>query len=551
MGCVSTRYAERVEMREGVSLVGGYHALTPDWVVDPTCETVIVDQDHTGVRFPSGLTNATMLTGFSVLGYDDPGSSAAISVEGGGTVATNYIKAAFSAQSVGIVVSGSGNPTIRDNEISGPTTVPTQSIAIFAGGPALIENNRITAEDASATSWAVVLEDAPGTILRGNAITAGDSPSSRGIHIVGDTSGISIEGNPSISGGEGTPEGIHLEGCDGTAAAITGNARIVGGAGATVFGIAATTGCAIRVEGNTEIVAMSRGTASLADAIHCSGSGTRCDVRNNGRIVGTDGTGAATTARGVRYEGGAVGDVTENASIVGCTSRSASCGGVEYADATSTRSVVDRNVFDENLAGMWSGAIRTVRSAVTVSNNLVFVDGGIGISFAVGGATSSTEPVAHSNTVIQPADATSTRETTLMVSELEGGSPAGAIGIWRNNIAACLATTRAIASFAELGSGSRPRYFENNDLYGCSGLYRVNLTGILLSVIDTLSPGHSGNLSVDPSFVGPSDYHLSPTSPVIGQGTASTVGAPAPSDDFDAEPRPSGMAYEIGFDEVP
>ncbi|MDZ7832997.1 MAG: right-handed parallel beta-helix repeat-containing protein [Desulfobacterales bacterium] len=74
------------------------------------------------------------------------------------------------------------------------------------------------------------------------------------------------------------------------------------------------------------------------------------------------------------------------------------------------------------------------------------------------------------------------------------------------------------------------------------------------------APYKTGNMGVSPDFVdydgpdndplagGDSDYHLSPSSPVIDEGIASdaTFNLTAPSDDLDGTSRPQGMGYDLG-----
>jgi uncharacterized repeat protein (TIGR01451 family) len=56
--------------------------------------------------------------------------------------------------------------------------------------------------------------------------------------------------------------------------------------------------------------------------------------------------------------------------------------------------------------------------------------------------------------------------------------------------------------------------------------------------------GQSGNFSLDPLL--DETYHLTPCSPAIDAGTASG----APTIDFDGEPRPQGLAPDVGMDEL-
>ena len=61
----------------------------------------------------------------------------------------------------------------------------------------------------------------------------------------------------------------------------------------------------------------------------------------------------------------------------------------------------------------------------------------------------------------------------------------------------------------------------------------------------TLGAGSSGNVSVDPQFVGSGDYHLKSTSPLINAGT-NTPGGGLPSTDLDGNPRIANGTVDMG-----
>lgn len=71
---------------------------------------------------------------------------------------------------------------------------------------------------------------------------------------------------------------------------------------------------------------------------------------------------------------------------------------------------------------------------------------------------------------------------------------------------------------------------ENNDIQTQSG---------------SAGPGSSGNVSVDPMFVGGVDYHIQAISPLINAGT-NTPGGGLPATDLDGNPRISGGIVDIG-----
>jgi parallel beta-helix repeat protein len=60
--------------------------------------------------------------------------------------------------------------------------------------------------------------------------------------------------------------------------------------------------------------------------------------------------------------------------------------------------------------------------------------------------------------------------------------------------------------------------------------------------------GSEGNISVDPIFVGPADYHLQTESPCVDAGDNTAPSLPAT--DIDRDPRIVGVSVDQGFDEV-
>jgi serine protease len=90
-----------------------------------------------------------------------------------------------------------------------------------------------------------------------------------------------------------------------------------------------------------------------------------------------------------------------------------------------------------------------------------------------------------------------------------------------------------------------PPVIEHNDVFN-SG------SGPRYSGICTDQTGLNGNISADPLFVGPGDYHITPGSPAIDSGQ----NAGAPTTDFDGDQRPldgngDGVsAVDMGADEI-
>ncbi|OGL46210.1 MAG: hypothetical protein A2161_03755 [Candidatus Schekmanbacteria bacterium RBG_13_48_7] len=88
---------------------------------------------------------------------------------------------------------------------------------------------------------------------------------------------------------------------------------------------------------------------------------------------------------------------------------------------------------------------------------------------------------------------------------------------------------------------------KNNDIYGNSpaevsyGLWDYSD----ITDINNKIWGSENNISCDPGFIAPGDYHLSDTSCCINKGTSDD----APLNDLDNDTRPIGPAYDIGADE--
>jgi hypothetical protein len=72
-------YPEDITMTEGISLHGGYEAA--GWTRSPAANVATIQaQTAAGVAFPHGITNATSLDGFTVVGRNGVASSAAITL---------------------------------------------------------------------------------------------------------------------------------------------------------------------------------------------------------------------------------------------------------------------------------------------------------------------------------------------------------------------------------------------------------------------------------------------------------------------------------------
>ncbi|MBT8493648.1 MAG: hypothetical protein KJO07_11360, partial [Deltaproteobacteria bacterium] len=72
--------------------------------------------------------------------------------------------------------------------------------------------------------------------------------------------------------------------------------------------------------------------------------------------------------------------------------------------------------------------------------------------------------------------------------------------------------------------------------------------GMCLWSYSTIEQPVVGNLEVAPAFVGPDDYHLTPTGNDLLEGAAEPGTSTAT--DIDGQPRPQGSGPDIGADEI-
>ena len=90
-----------------------------------------------------------------------------------------------------------------------------------------------------------------------------------------------------------------------------------------------------------------------------------------------------------------------------------------------------------------------------------------------------------------------------------------------------------------------PTSITNCILWGNLDLEISGLADISYSNIEGGWSG-PGNIDLDPEFAAADDYHLTLFSPCIDAGSDAGI-----HNDFDGEPRPLGMGFDMGFDEIP
>jgi len=133
-------YPEKVTLAEGVDLLGGFQCDTASctWVRDTVAyDTAILNQDFEGVLAGAGITQATLVEGFRIMGKDGTPTAA--------------------PGSVGVLLAG-GSPTLRDNRIYGGN--------VMGGGAGA--DRSVAVQLASTT-------DPAGAVIQYNTLTGGTS----------------------------------------------------------------------------------------------------------------------------------------------------------------------------------------------------------------------------------------------------------------------------------------------------------------------------------------------------------------------------------------
>lgn len=134
-------YSEEVNLVEGISLRGGYDST--DWSRNiSTNVSKILGPTDAAVRSGSGITSATVVDGFTVVGATISGASSygVLAISSSPTISNNYIDCGNGAQCYGIQNTNS-SPTISGNTITGKAS--TGNFAIYnqlTSSPTIVNN---------------------------------------------------------------------------------------------------------------------------------------------------------------------------------------------------------------------------------------------------------------------------------------------------------------------------------------------------------------------------------------------------------------------------
>lgn len=197
-------------------------------------------------------------------------------------------------------------------------------------------------------------------------------------------------------------------------------------------------------------------------------------------------------------------------------------------------------------AGIQFGGSSPIITDCTITNNWA-IDGG-------GGITSGGDSFAHisecdisGNSALYGAGIVCYDNTSTIVENcnITGNTATGGAGsgISCNEIATPIITNCTISNNDFYSGPTSFPTLTNCILWGeNSGIEGTPI--VTYSNIQDAYPG-TGNINIDPQFVGGGDYHLTSGSPCIDTGTS--VGAP--DIDIDGDLRPQGGGYDMGSDE--
>ena len=192
-------YPEKVSLVEGIDVLGGFQcdATSCTWAREPvTYDTAILNQDFEGVVAATGVTVATLLEGFRIMGMDGtpqaaPGSCGVQLAGGSPTLRGNRVfggavngGATGADRSVALCMRSTTDPAgaiIDHNELTGGTSMAGSIGLLFDSYPArtpvlaTVIGNVIKGGAARRSVGVVAWSSAAGTVLSNNDIMAGNS----------------------------------------------------------------------------------------------------------------------------------------------------------------------------------------------------------------------------------------------------------------------------------------------------------------------------------------------------------------------------------------
>jgi parallel beta-helix repeat protein len=220
-------------------------------------------------------------------------------------------------------------------------------------------------------------------------------------------------------------------------------------------------------------------------------------------------------------------------------------GGTTDGDGVISGAVVENNTLYDNGAAGGSGINCDGVQNSTIRNNLIYNTRASGISLYQidGGQPSTGNRVVNNTVLVSNAGATGSGRWALNISDASTGNTV------RNNVFYSYHSFRgAITISADSLGGFTSDYNAVEDRFSADG----GGSGISLAAWRAATGQDTHSFAVaDPTalFVNAAagDYHLKAGSPAIDRGTADH----APGYDFEADVRPQGSGYDIGYDEFP
>lgn len=589
--------ATTITMANGVNVYGGYELTTGLRCPGNLLNVALAPKLLSGVIFPSTVATPTVLDGFKIDRPDGGGGdTTGITVDGaaGAVIAhVDITDPVTGFSTAGVRLMNGAKATIARSTIDGGqgTTEATGVLAVgsevhlkencatwdnlgrctsFCGGNPSIRG-RMSGTGTTA-SYAIRLQDAPGSTIESSAICGNVANKGSAIRIKGSADGVMIRANGIHAfGGITASHGIWLEDCGGAAPWIVSNYAITAGAGdnnAESAGIHSVGACHPVIEKNGDAsknTSINSGDEASVDhprGVSCASNGvegSRCFVIGN--VIRGSSSGDPVTSVGVICEDRSCVRVAQN----NITGR----GGQETigVELHHTGPFVDNNFIRGGCGdapyGVWAD------DAISrVQNNRIFAlfpsecaddsfeSGAALLVLADLDAIPMREIDVHSNTIDSSQEGAfpgCNQDVAIALGAFSSSSVgAGGRGMFRNNILRAGACASSAHIFESSGEAD-PRLLLNNvfDPYTTlSALYNDADTALLSGATMINALGDitvQSTLELSCGFVMPQgNMHLVAGSPCDDQGTPEG----APLVDMDGQAR-NLATPTIGADELP
>lgn len=521
-------YSEDVTMVQGISVQGR-------WAVTPAGPTLawnrtaargaLTNTQATGVKFPSGITRATVWEGIAIRQASISGMRVAgVTITTSSPLLRDFDVLPVTAsttqpqENVGIDVIGAvmstTNPRFEGGSSSASTVTAGAALTTSTGiaaSRAVVETQNVTVSggQAGTASRGGYLGDSPGAQLRNSRFSGGAAPTCMGVFSQGPASGTLLD-NVTATGCP-RPDastmvvsrqawGVVFDACGGasgiappTVRQSTVNGGVVGGTGSVAVGGGALDNCPVRFESSMFTGATgnppSGPSAETSTGVACSFRGMRTAAGGDSRCAVVSNTitgGFVQTARSV----GLACDGSCGASGAACQG---SCGEVLTNSMTASTganlthlliSNSSPNVQRNNIgfggngtfcpAGATAVGVDIVGSAAQLVNNIVlggpcFSATGINHTLIARTDMSVPSPTFHSNTIVATSGVSMSPLNGTSVGVQLNGAP-GSIaalrgGTWRNNIITAgpvAGASSTLAGFREAGTSADPLELSNN-----------------------------------------------------------------------------------------